>query len=334
MKDIFYKIGYFVFLINSSLLFSQEAFQIIVLGCSGGPYENDLSSYLIAPIHSNDFIAFDAGSLLSGIDRAHKQESFKGISEKTTQEWNVAPYILREHVKAYCISHAHLDHVLGLVINSPEDSPKSIFAINSVIDFLKDHLFNWKIWPNFGSEGAPPQMNLYQYQRLECEKKIPIPNTQMNMQPFLLSHSRDYESTAFLVESNGSYAIYFGDTAPDVLEPRKHMENVWRKISPLARNGSLRGIFLECSYVDKEDHQLFGHLDVKHMMRELRYFASIVDPKSPEKALKGLKVIIVHIKGDLLQKTNSKDLIYSELERQNDLGIDFIVPSQGDRIEI
>ena len=314
--------------------FSKEAFQVIVLGCSGGPKEDNLSSYLIAPIHSNDFIALDAGSLLSGIDKAYKKGSFKGISEESSNPWQIEPYILRDKVKAYFISHAHLDHVLGLVINSTEDIKKPIFAIDSAIDFLRDHLFNWKIWPNFASEGNPPLLNLYEYQRLELERKIFVPNTEMSVQPFLLSHSRNYESTAFLVESKGFYALYFGDTAPDILEPRKYMENVGKKIAPLVQSRSLRGIFLECSYVDKEESQLFGHLDVKHMMRELRHFACIVNPISPQEALKGLKVIIIHMKGDSLKGDFSKELIRIELDRQNDLGIEFILPEQGDRIEL
>jgi 3',5'-cyclic-nucleotide phosphodiesterase len=154
----------------------------------------------------------------------------------------------------------------------------------------------------------------------------------MTVESFLLSHPKEYLSTAFLVESRDSYIVYFGDTAPDCLESKKRMEVVWNRIAPLMREKKLKGIFLECSYLDKPDTELFGHLDAKHMMQELRHFASLVDPDDPKNALQGLTVLVTHIKDPLRKEGSFKDNIAEELQRVNDLGVVFIFPSQGDRI--
>jgi len=313
---------------------AEESFKIVVLGSGGGPLESNLSGYLIAPKDSTDFVCLDAGALLNGIGIAEKNKCFEEIQWDAESSFCKERQILRDHIKAYLISHAHLDHIMGLVIASTEDSPKPIFGINSVINFLRDYIFNGKIWPNFGSEGNFPQINQYAYQRLAFEKCIPIPHTKMKVETYLLSHPGGYESSAFLIESSGCYVVYFGDTAPDCLEPKKHMDKVWKRLAPLVLEKKLKGVFLECSYLDKPDNQLFGHLDAKHMIDELRHFALLVDPLNPESALKDLKVLVIHIKDPCLQRDFYKQQIAEELEKLNDLGIQFIFPSQGEKIEI
>lgn len=46
----------------------SETFQIVVLGCTGGPREGNLSSYLVSPASHNEWICLDAGTLLMGIE--------------------------------------------------------------------------------------------------------------------------------------------------------------------------------------------------------------------------------------------------------------------------
>jgi ribonuclease BN (tRNA processing enzyme) len=52
------------------------------------------------------------------------------------------------------ITHAHLDHVLGLplLLDSVGDlraTPLSVHALPEVLDVLSKHLFNWHLWPDF-----------------------------------------------------------------------------------------------------------------------------------------------------------------------------------------
>lgn len=318
-------------------LFCQEpssAFKVVVLGSGGGPEESNLSGYLLAPKTSDQFIALDAGTLLSGVYIAYENGCFEDIPLKAESDWAPPYEIFRDHIKVYLISHAHLDHVAGLVINSPEDTSKPIFAMDSVIDFLRDDLFNRKIWPNFGSEGVVPILGQYQYHRVQIAKQVSLGETGMQMEAFLLSHPGCYESTAFLIESSGSYVAYFGDTSPDATEKVKHLESVWKRLAPLVQEGRLKGIFLECSYVDRKKEQLFGHLDAKYLMEELTHLASFVNASNPKQALKGLKVLVVHIKDPMIKGKSALAETARELEKLNDLGVEFLFPIQGQRIEL
>lgn len=100
------------FVLISFNAFSQKeqksSFQIVPLGIKGGIDEKNLSAYLIAPANTKDFVCLDAGTVNAGIEKAIENKVFK-IS---TSE------VLRKYIKGYLISHAHLDHVSGLIINS------------------------------------------------------------------------------------------------------------------------------------------------------------------------------------------------------------------------
>ena len=41
--------------------------------------------------------------------------------------------VLKIYIKAYLISHAHLDHVAGLLLNAPDDAPKTIYGLHSCL---------------------------------------------------------------------------------------------------------------------------------------------------------------------------------------------------------
>lgn len=71
--------------------------------------------------------------------------------------------------------------------------------------------------------------------------------------------------------------MIFGDIEPDSvsLEPRN--ERVWESAAPKVATGTLRAIFIECSYTDSvEDNSLYGHLCPRHLVTELAVLANKV----------------------------------------------------------
>ena len=155
----------------------------------------------------------------------------------------------------------------------------------------------------------------------------------MVVTPYELSHSGEYLSTAFLVESDGAYMLYFGDVGPDAVEKSDRMQQVWTVVAPLVREKTLHGIFLEVSFPnDHPDNLLFGHLTPKWMMEELRTLARLVNPDQPETALQGLKVVVTHIKPTLNRDDAPEQTIMNELSELNDLGVEFILPESGKRL--
>lgn len=142
--------------------FSQSAFEIVPLGVKGGGDESNLSSYAVAATGTDLYICMDAGTVHAGIQRAIDEDSWQGDVTD----------ILRNKIKGYLISHPHLDHVAGLVMNAPDDSPKSIYGSAYTLDVLASHYFSWKSWANFSDRGEVPRLNKYTLVSLELKKKL------------------------------------------------------------------------------------------------------------------------------------------------------------------
>ncbi len=306
-------------------------FTTVALGTEGGLAEGNLTSFLLAEKGTTDYLCLDAGTLLSGLRTARARGSFKDVKVPEESKLSVEGHVLQNCIRAYLISHAHLDHIAGLVINSTDDGSRPIMGLDPTIDYMRDHVFNWKLWPNFGSEGPIP-LGKYTYQRVQPGQEYKVAN--FTVTPFQLCHGNCYPSTAFLIGCQGDYALYFGDTGPDGVENGERLTAVWEHVAPLVREKKLRAIFLEVSYPDgRKNEELFGHLTPSWMLKELHHLAELVDAKKPGKALGGLKVIVTHIKPSLEEGAGPRSRIASELKAQNDLGVTFILPEPGQRID-
>lgn len=293
------------------------AFTIIPLGVKGGDDESNLSSYMIAPKGSEKYVCLDAGTINAGIQKAIDQKTLKGISEE----------IQRKQIKGYLISHAHLDHVAGLIINSPADTSKNIYGLPSVLNILRDKYFTWDAWANFANEGEKPQLKKYTYSPLNEGETYPLDGTEMKARAFELSHGNPYKSTAFLISHNDSYVLYLGDTGADEIEKSDKLANLWQTVSPLINQGQLKAIFLEVSFPNEQpDNQLFGHLTPKLFFSEIGKLKSLTDGD----AIKKVSFIVTHIKPP---QHNAKK-IKQQLLTENTLNLNLIFPKQGKLLTI
>ncbi|CBF88703.1 hypothetical protein AN0829.2 [Aspergillus nidulans FGSC A4] len=87
------------------------------------------------------------------------------------------------------------------------------------------------------------------------------------------------ESSAFFLrdQKTGTEIIIFGDVEPDSVSFNPRNRKVWEIAAPKVASGTLRAIFIECSYVDStEDIYLFGHLCPRHLVDELTVLAARV----------------------------------------------------------
>lgn len=79
-----------------------------------------------------------------------------------------ALHVVREHVSTYLITHPHLDHVSGFVINTAAfhntSRPKRLAALPFTVEAIKTHLFNNILWPNLTDEDGG--VGLVTFQRL------------------------------------------------------------------------------------------------------------------------------------------------------------------------
>jgi len=299
------------FFFVSVAAFGQNAFKIIPLGVKGGIDESNLSAYMVAPAKSNEYICLDAGTLHYGIEKAIENHVFNIPAEQ----------VLRKYIKGYFISHSHLDHLAGLIISSPDDTVKNIYALSDCIETFKSKYFTWKSWANFADEGESPQLKKYHYKVLTPGEEIPAENTNMMVRAFPLSHS-NLTSTAFLVRSNDDYLLYLGDTGPDEIEKSHNLDALWQAIAPLIREKKLKAMMIEVSFPDEQpDKTLFGHLTPHWLMKEMDELEKLAGQGS----LKGFNLVVTHVKPP---QTNI-DRLKKQVAAENKLQLNLVFPEQG-----
>ncbi len=313
----------------------EAVFDVVALGTRGGIVDNNLTSYLLGEAGGAEYVLLDAGTVVAGLERALAEGSLAHLPPG--DGLYIRPLaILRQHVRAALISHPHLDHVSGLVMASPGDVKRPLFGLGPTLDGLRDHLFNWVLWPNFTDEGEKP-LGTYSLERLAAGgEPRPIPGTSLRVRAFRLSHSGRV-STAFLLErSGGESVLFFGDTGPDAVEGGDHLARVWQAVAPRVRAGTLRGIFLECAWSDpRKPDQLFGHLTPTWFLRELKVLADLAG--GAERPLAGLRVVVIGIKPALLpggpkgKPERAAERIRRQLNAGNDLGVELLHPESGAR---
>lgn len=78
---------------------------------------------------------------------------FAGLEVRSSNPGVNAAELVQDLVDTYVITHCHLDHIAGLVINTAGlRRPKRLAALPVTIEGFKKHIFNNVIWPNLSDE--------------------------------------------------------------------------------------------------------------------------------------------------------------------------------------
>ena len=294
-----------------------QSFDLIPLGIYGGEQEDNLSAYLVGAPKDNTYLSLDAGTINTGIRKAIQMKSLTGTDET----------VLKDQIKGYFISHGHLDHLAGLIINSPADSKKDIFGIAPVLQILQNHYFITDTWINFADQGQKPILGKYHYHELSDGMEVPVQKTSLFVKAFELSHVNPYKSSAALVRNGENYLLYLGDTGADRIEKSDRLDQLWNSIAPLIKKKQLHTILIEVSFPDSQpENLLFGHLTPKLLVEELNKLKE----KTGQKDLQGLSIVVTHRK----PTGNNPEIIKNELLENNPLQVNYIFPEQGKKISL
>ncbi len=323
MKQIGQLIGYILFFTitgfgqTSNSSNPNQGFKVIPLGVKGGLDESNLSAYLVAANGNDQFICLDAGTIYKGLEMAMEKKLFNESNPSIVQQ---------KHINSYFISHAHLDHTAGLIMNSPNDVSKKLYGLPSVLEVFKKNYFTWSAWANFGNEGEVPVLKKYTYTPLVAKQEFEVEGTGLFVTPFILSHVNPYESTAFLVRNQSSYLLYLGDTGADSVEQSTQLLALWKTIAPLISKGQLKAIFIEVSFDNSVPAKsLYGHLNPALLMHELEKLNNLASGN-----LHKTPIYITHLK----PCTDCEKNIQAQIQMSNQMGLKIHYPSQATKIDL
>ncbi|WP_134705806.1 MBL fold metallo-hydrolase [Rahnella sp. CJA17(1/100)] len=310
---------------------ANAGFDVVALGVNGGVEEGNLTSYLIRSDDQKLYLGLDAGSVLPGIRKALEKGSFPQVTAENAAPLTPQGAVFRNLIGGYFISHGHLDHLAGLIISSPEDSKKPIYGMADTIGTLRQHYFNGRVWPNFTDSGSGLRIGTYRLNQQRPAQRFSLGLTGLDGSIYPLSHGGTPSSMILVSRNNQSFA-FFGDTGPDEVEKSKNLDTVWRMLGDEVKAQRLKGLIIETSYPDGvPDSKLFGHLTPHWLLKEL---GTLQQYAGGEGSLKGLTVIISHVKPSLKAGADPEQAIMAQLEKGNNLGVNFVRMAQGDKLEI
>jgi cAMP phosphodiesterase len=178
-------------------------------------------------------------------------------------------------VRHVVLTHAHIDHLASLPILAenaydPARGGVTVWGSDAVLDALRNHIFNWQIWPNL-REIPTKDAPMMRVARLEAETPVTIDGIRIT--PVPVNHT--VPTFGLVLESGATTVVIASDTGPT--------ERLWDVANALPR---LDGVYLEATFPNhmRELADVSGHLTPETLGAEVR------------KLRHAVPVMVVHVK--------------------------------------
>jgi ribonuclease BN (tRNA processing enzyme) len=185
-----------------------------ILGCSGG-IGGDLRT--TSMLLDTD-VLIDAGT---------------GVGDLSVAELTAIDHVF--------VTHSHMDHVacipfLADTVGWMRTKPIAVHATRETLAILKEHLFNWKLWPDF-SQIPDPKSPMLRYE--EIEVGVPVVIDGRTITPLPANHV--VPAVGFHIDSGTASLVFSGDTTTN--------DALWPHVNAI-RN--LRYLIMETALSDRE----------------------------------------------------------------------------------
>lgn len=189
--------------------------KVRILGCSGGIGGRHLRTTSMLVDHD---ILIDAGT---------------GVGDLTLAELSMIDHVF--------ITHSHLDHIasLPLMIDSiadMRDRPVTVYATDATLEIIKNHIFNWAIWPDF-SEISVREAAVMQYQAIRVGQKLSFGERIITALP--AEHT--VPAVGYHLDSGRGSLVFTGDTTSN--------DALWTAVNRIA---NLRYLIIETAFSNQE----------------------------------------------------------------------------------
>jgi len=172
-----------------------------ILGCSGGIGGNLRTTSMLV----DQDILIDAGT---------------GVGDLSLTELQLIDHVF--------ITHSHLDHVAMLpflvdTVGGMRTSPIVVHATAETLAILKDHIFNWKIWPDFSK--IPDEKNpMMRFSEVKLGEPVGLGVRRFTALP--ANHT--VPAVGYWLDSGDASLIFTGDTTscPALWDVANKIENL------------------------------------------------------------------------------------------------------------
>lgn len=202
------------------------------------------------------------GRQASAKNQKSTQRTFPSDALPFTRPWNNTWHIVNNLIASILITHPHLDHIAGLVINSGNFNifkPKGLAGLHYTVDSLHAHIFNGVVWPNLTNEGSDAvgflklcRMSRARPQGLSTDAWVEKYTKEglaqnLNVLPFAVSHGTasqlEGRRSSSVISSNGGPG-----RTPTSLEQQQHQQPPSHSPPPAASQTEESGTYLSTAF--------------------------------------------------------------------------------------
>lgn len=192
--------------------------QIKVLGCAGGIGKHAGNVLRTTSFLIDDDVLIDAGTGVGdlGIDALCK-------------------------INHIFITHSHLDHITSIpflldTVFGMREGFVTVYALEETIQTLKEHIFNWKVWPDFNL--IPNRVNpLLRYEVIKLGQIINL--NERNIKSLPANHV--VPAVGYQVSYEESHFVFSGDST--------ECFDFWQAVNEIT---SLKYLVIETSFCNEE----------------------------------------------------------------------------------
>src|SRR5882762_10332396 len=157
-----------------------------ILGCSGGIGGRHLRT--TSMLLDND-ILIDAGT---------------GVADLSLTELSLIDHIF--------LTHSHLDHVASIpfmvdTVGGMRDQPLTLWAVPGTLEILRNHIFNWRIWPDFAQIPSPEKPFL-RYREIQVGDTVELKKRKLTVLPA----NHVVPAVGYQLDSGKESLVFTGDT--------------------------------------------------------------------------------------------------------------------------
>ena len=232
-----------------------------ILGCSGGIGSGEQTTAMLL----DDDVLIDAGT---------------GVGNLSLSEMIKIDHIL--------VTHAHLDHVAFIpflvdTVGSIRNKPITIHAIQPTLDTLREHLFNWHLWPDFTK--IPNDISPYmRYETLTLGDTILLDGRAITP----LSAHHTVPTVGFQLDSGLASLVFSGDTTTN--------DAFWVAVNKIV---NLQYLIIECAFCNQN----------RDIAIRSRHFCPSLLAEELEKLERNVEIFITHL------KPGEADVIMEEIDQ-------------------
>jgi ribonuclease BN (tRNA processing enzyme) len=214
----------------------MASMKLRVLGCSGGIGGDLRTTSLLL----DDDVLIDAGT---------------GVGDLTIEQLARIDHIF--------LTHSHLDHVTSIpfivdTVGWMRDLPLTVHATQATLEILRQHLFNWKLWPDF-TQIPDAQKPFLRYESVTLGKTVEVNGRKLT--PLPANHV--VPAIGYRLDSGRASLVFTGDTTTN--------DALWREVNKI---DNLRYLIIETAFCNREKELAIAskHLCPSMLAEELGKF--------------------------------------------------------------